>query len=188
MIRPQSTRVTDHRSYAGQIAAGTLRTGDEIMILPSRSTTRITRIDTPSGPVPEAHAGLSVTVQLADDLDISRGDLLCHPHDTPTVSQELQALICWMDATRPLDPTRTYTIKHTTRTARATIHRLHHRLDINTLNEEPATTLNVNEIGHITLRTTTPLTYDPYQHNRTMGGFILIDDTTHQTVGAGTLT
>ncbi|MGC0380154.1 sulfate adenylyltransferase subunit 1 [Streptomyces sp. SAI-129] len=188
VIRPQSTRVTDHRSYAGQMAAGVLRTGDEVLVLPSRATTRITRINAPGGSVPEARPPMSVTVELADEFDISRGDLLCHPHDTPVVSQEFQALVCWMNESQALDPTQKYAVKHTTRTARAMVRQLGYRLDINTLREEPAKNLAVNEIGSVSLRTTVPLTFDSYRRNRTMGGFILIDESTNRTVGAGIVT
>jgi bifunctional enzyme CysN/CysC len=189
VIRPQSTVVTDYRGYAGQIASGILKPGDEVMILPSGFTTRITAIDTADGPLPEAFPPMSVTIRLADDLDIARGDLICRPHNTPTPAQNIDAMICWMDETRPLHPGAKYTIKHTTRTARALIKQLHYRLDINTLHrDETATTLTLNDIGRIHLRTTQPLLTDHYRRNRTTGGFILIDETTNRTVAAGMIT
>jgi bifunctional enzyme CysN/CysC len=189
VIRPQSTVVTDYRGYAGQIASGILKPGDEVMILPSGFTTRITGIDTADGPLSEAFPPMSVTIRLADDLDIARGDLICRPHNTPTPAQNIDAMLCWMDETRPLHIGGKYTIKHTTRTARALIKTLHYRLDINTLHrDETATTLTLNDIGRTQLRTTQPLLTDHYRRNRTTGGFILIDETTNRTVAAGMIT
>ena len=186
VIRPQSVHITDYRGYAGQVASGILKPGDEIMVLPSGFTSTIAAIDTADGPQPEAFPPMSVTIRLADDIDIARGDMICRPHNTPTVSQDIEAMICWMDETQPLHVGGKYTIKHTTRTARALIKNLHYRLNINTLHrDETATTLTLNDIGRIRLRTTQPLLADPYRRNRTTGGFILIDDTTNRTIAAG---
>ncbi|MFD5562313.1 sulfate adenylyltransferase subunit 1 [Kitasatospora griseola] len=185
VIRPQSVTVTDHRSYAGQVAGGVLRTGDEVLVMPSRTTTTITRIDSPSGPVTEARPPMSVTVQLSDKLDVSRGDLLCPPQDVPTVAGELEALVCWMDETAPLVPQQRYVLKHTTRRVRASVEAIDHQLDINTLHETPAAELTCNQIGRVRFRLTAPLVFDEYRRNRTLGGFILIDESTNHTVGAG---
>jgi bifunctional enzyme CysN/CysC len=186
VIRPQSTSVTDYRGYAGQVASGILKPGDEVMVLPSGFTTRITAIDTADGPVEEAYPPMSVTVRLADELDVSRGDLICRPHNQPAVAQDIEAMLCWMDESRPMSVGGRYAIKHTTRAARAVVRQLHYRLDVNTLHrDESADGLRLNEIGRVRLRTTVPLLADEYRRNRTTGGFIVIDETTNRTVGAG---
>jgi bifunctional enzyme CysN/CysC len=186
VIRPQSTVVTDYRGYAGQVASGVLKPGDEVMVLPSGMTSRIAGIDTADGPVDEAFPPMSVTVRLTDEIDISRGDMICRPHNAPAVAQDVEAMLCWMDETAPLRVGAKYTIKHTTRTARTVVRGLQYRLDVNTLHrDENAPQLALNEIGRVKLRTTVPLLADEYRRNRTTGGFILIDETTNRTVGAG---
>ena len=186
VIRPQSTVVQDYRGYAGQVASGVLKPGDEVMVLPSGFTTRITSIDTADGPVDEAYPPMSVTIRLADELDVSRGDLICRPNNKPSVAQDIEAMICWMDETRPMSVGGKYAIKHTTRSARAVVRDLHYRLDVNTLHRDDAADgLALNEIGRVRLRTTVPLLADDYRRNRTTGGFIVIDETTNRTVGAG---
>jgi bifunctional enzyme CysN/CysC len=186
VIRPQSTTVTDYRGYAGQVASGVMKPGDEVMVLPSGFTSRIAGIETADGPVEQAFPPMAVTVRLTDEIDISRGDLICRPNNTPSVTQDIEAMICWMDETRPLTVGGRYAVKHTTRTARAIVRGLHYRLDINTLHrDESATELRLNEIGRVRLRTTIPLLADDYRRNRTTGGFIIIDETTNRTVAAG---
>nr|WP_229399910.1 GTP-binding protein [Micromonospora okii] len=186
VIRPQSTTVTDYRGYAGQVASGVLKPGDEVMVLPSGFTSRIAAVETADGPVAEAFPPMSVTVRLTDEIDISRGDMICRPNNAPAATQDIEAMICWMDETRPLQVGGKYAIKHTTRTARAIIRGLHYRLDVNTLHrDENPTELTLNEIGRVRLRTTIPLLADEYRRNRTTGGFVIIDETTNRTVGAG---
>ncbi|WP_043963270.1 sulfate adenylyltransferase subunit CysN [Micromonospora harpali] len=186
VIRPQSTTVTDYRGYAGQVASGVLKAGDEVMVLPSGFTSRIAAVETADGPVEEAFPPMSVTVRLEDEIDISRGDMICRPHNAPTVAQDIEAMVCWMDETRPLTVGGRYAIKHTTRSARAIVRGLHYRLDINSLHrDETATDLKLNEIGRIRIRTTVPLLVDDYHRNRTTGGFVIIDEATNRTVGAG---
>ncbi|MEU5786435.1 sulfate adenylyltransferase subunit CysN [Micromonospora purpureochromogenes] len=186
VIRPQSTTVTDYRGYAGQVASGVLKPGDEVMVLPSGFTSRISAVETADGPVAEAFPPMSVTVRLEDEIDISRGDMICRPNNSPTVSQDIEAMVCWMDETRPLQVGGKYAIKHTTRSARAIVRGLHYRLDINTLHrDEAAGELKLNEIGRVRLRTTVPLLADEYRRNRTTGGFVIIDETTNRTVAAG---
>jgi bifunctional enzyme CysN/CysC len=186
VIRPQSTTVTDYRGYAGQVASGVLKPGDEVMALPSGLTSTIAGIDTADGPVDEAFPPMSVTIRLTDEIDISRGDMLCRPHNAPTVAQDIEAMICWMDETAPLRVGAKYAIKHTTRSARTVIRGLQYRLDVNTLHrDETALDLGLNEIGRVRLRTTVPLLADEYRRNRMTGGFILIDESTNRTVGAG---
>ncbi len=185
VIRPMSDDWHDYRGYAGQVAGGVLKKGDEVMVLPSGFTSTITSVETADGEVPEAYAPMSVTVRLADEIDISRGDLICRPHNRPRVSQDIDAMICWMDESAPLQVGRKYAIKHTTRTARCLVKELQYRLDINTLHrDESAQALTLNEIGRVRLRTTVPLLHDPYSRNRATGGFILIDEGTNRTVGA----
>ncbi|MEV0567039.1 sulfate adenylyltransferase subunit CysN [Dactylosporangium sp. NPDC050588] len=186
VIRPQSTTVADYRGYAGQVASGVLKPGDEVMVLPSGFTTRITHIETADGPLQEAYPPMSVTIRLADEIDIARGDLICRPNNAPAVAQDIEAMICWMDESRPLTVGAKYSIKHTTRSARTVIRGLQYRLDVNTLHrDESATSLGLNEIGRVKLRTTVPLLADQYRRNRTTGGFIIIDEATNRTVGAG---
>ena len=186
VIRPQSTTVTDYRGYAGQVASGVLKPGDEVMVLPSGFTSTIAGIDTADGPVDQAFPPMSVTVRLADELDISRGDMICRPHNAPAVAQDVEAMICWMDESHPLRVGAKYTIKHTTRTARAVVRGLQYRLDVNTLHrDDTATELALNEIGRVRLRTTVPLLADEYRRNRTTGGFIIVDETSNRTVAAG---
>ena len=185
VIRPQSDAWHDYRGYAGQVASGVLKPGDDVMVLPSGLTTRIAAIDTADGPVEEAYAPMSVTVRLADDLDVSRGDLICRPHNAPMMTQDVEAMVCWM-IDKPLRPGAKLAIKHTTRSARAVVRELRYRLDVNTLHrDEDATELALNDIGRIKLRTTQPLFADEYRRNRTTGGFILVDEATNATAGAG---
>ncbi len=185
VIRPQSSRYPDYRGYAGQVASGVLKPGDEVMVLPSGFTSQIASIETADGPVAEAYPPMSVVVRLTDELDIARGDLICRPHNAPRPAQDIDALICWMDESTPLTAGRKYAVKHTTRSARAVVKELQYRLDVNTLHrDEQAQSLALNEIGRVRLRTTVPLLADEYRRNRTTGGFIVIDEATNRTVGA----
>ncbi|TDE07473.1 sulfate adenylyltransferase subunit CysN [Jiangella asiatica] len=188
VIRPQSLQHADYRAYAGQVAGGVLKPGDEVMVLPSGFTTRITSIDTAEGPVAEAFAPMSVTIRLEDEIDISRGDLICRPHNQPSVAQNIDAMVCWMAET-PLVPGQKLAIKHTTRSARVLVKELQYRLDVNSLHrDDTATQLGLNDVGRVRLRTTVPLLADEYRRNRSTGGFILIDESTNRTVGAGMIT
>ncbi|MEQ7128249.1 GTP-binding protein [Actinopolymorpha sp. B11F2] len=185
VIRPHSNDYHDYRGYAGQIVGGVLKPGDEVMALPSGLTSRVTHIDTADGPIDEAYPPMSVTVQLADNLDISRGDMICRPHNAPHAAQNVDAMVSWM-VDKPLEPGQRILVKHTTRTAKAIVKDLHYRLDVNTLHrDETAGQLGLNEIGRIDLRVAQPLFVDEYRRNRWTGGFILIDEATNVTVGAG---
>lgn len=189
VIRPQSDAWHDYRGYAGQVAGGVLKKGDEVMVLPSGFTSRIAAVETADGEVDEAYPPMSVTVRLEDEIDISRGDMICRPHNKPQVTQDVDAMICWMDETSQLQVGRKYAIKHTTRTARTIVKGLNYRLDVNTLHrDEGATSLGLNEIGRVKLRTTQPLLCDDYSRNRATGGFVLIDEGTKRTVAAGMIT
>ncbi|WP_232822567.1 sulfate adenylyltransferase subunit 1 [Glycomyces dulcitolivorans] len=186
VIRPHSSDNHDYRGYAGQIASGVMKPGDEVMVLPSGFTSRIASIETADGPLAEAFPPLSVTVRLEDELDVSRGDMLCRPGNQARVSQDIEAMVCWMDEARPLRLRGKYAIKHTTSDARAIVKDVQYQLDINTLHrDESATELSLNEIGRVTLRTTKPLLCDDYRRNRSTGGFIIIDESDNRTVGAG---
>jgi bifunctional enzyme CysN/CysC len=185
VIRPHNDAHHDYRGYAGQLAAGVLRVGDEVVVQPSGLTSKVDAIDTYDGPVDEAYPPMSVTVRLEDDIDISRGDMLCRPHNQPTVGQDIEAMVCWL-TDRPLQPNGRYALKHTTRTARAVVKDLRYRLDINTLHrDEECTGLGLNEMGRVHLRVTAPLMFDDYRRDRATGSFILVDETTNATAGAG---
>ena len=189
VIRPQRAEHRDYRGYAGTVAAGVLRPGDEVVLLPSGLTTRIERIDTADGPVDEARPTMAVTVVLVDDIDVSRGDMICAQLDRPVITQDIDAQLAWMDAEAPLAVRRPYILKHSTRAVRAMVTELHHRLDVGTLDvDTSADRLELNEIGRVTLRTTEPLFVDDYHRNRATGSFVLIDETTHQTAAAGMIT
>jgi bifunctional enzyme CysN/CysC len=189
VIRPQSSTHRDYRGYAGQVAGGVLKPGDEVTILPSGFSTRIAGIDTMDGPVEEAFPPMSVILRLEDELDISRGDMICRPHNQPQAAQDIDAMICWMDESQSIRPGTKLGLKHTTRNARALVRDLQYRLDVNTLHrDEAAGELKLNEIGRVTLRTTQPLFCDEYGRNRLTGGFVLFDEGTNRTVAAGMIT
>jgi bifunctional enzyme CysN/CysC len=176
---------SDYRGYAGQVAGGVLRPGDEVLVLPSERVTTVAGIDTFDGPLDAAFPPMSVTVRLADDLDVSRGDLICRPADRPALARDLVADVCWM-ADAPLRPGGRYAIKHATHTARAIVDALDDRVDVSTFGREPAPPeLALNDIGRVRLRTSKPLAFDPYARNRATGSFILIDEATNDTLGAG---
>jgi len=186
VLRPHTDEFHDYRGYAGRIAAGVFKPGDEVMVLPSGFTSTISSIDTFDGPVQEAFAPMSVTIRLADEIDVSRGDMICRPHNQPTSSQDVDAMVCWLSESAALTPRAKLGIKHTTRTARAMVKELHYQLDVNTLHRhEGVPQLGLNEIGRVTLRTTQPLFFDEYRRSRETGSFILIDESTNATVGAG---
>jgi bifunctional enzyme CysN/CysC len=189
VVRPQDQvnhDLHDYRGYAGTIAGGVLKPGDEVVVLPSGLTTTIASIDTVTGPVDEAFAPMAVTVRLADDVDVSRGDMLCRVRNRPHVGQDLEAMVCWLTQDTELRAGAKLAIKHTTRWGRALVKDLQYRLDVNTLHrDEMADSLWLNEIGRVQLRTTVPLFFDEYRRNRTTGSFILVDEVTNNTVGAG---
>jgi len=186
VLRPYSSEMPDYRGYAGTVAGGAFKPGDEVLVLPSGFTSKVKTIDTADGPIDEAYAPMSVTITLTDDIDISRGDMICRPHNQPRVTQDVEAMVCWMDETSALRPRTKLGIKHTTRSARALVKDLQYRLDVNTLHrDEDADELALNEIGRVTLRTTLPLFCDEYRRNRGTGSFILIDEDTNATVAAG---
>ncbi len=188
IIRPQSDAFHDYRGCAGKVASGVFRPGDEVMALPSGLTTTIASIDIGGEPVESAFPPMSVAMQLADDIDVSRGDMICKPGNKPMVTQDLNAMIVWMHQT-PMVPGKKYAIKHTTNSARCVIKDLAYRMDIQTLQrDEGATELGLNEIGRVNLRITKPLLCDTYRTCRQTGSFIIIDEATNVTAGAGLIT
>ena len=184
VIRPMSTERPDYRGYAGTLAAGTLRVGDEVVTLPSGRRTTVEALETFDGPLDEAVAGQALTVRLADELDVSRGDMIVAADAPPVVTSAFEATVCWM-ADTPLTSGQRVLVKHTTRTVKAQVQQLHDRLDVTQLLPEPADALRLNDIGRVTLRTASPLAVDPYTQDRTTGAFIVIDEATGTTVGAG---
>lgn len=192
VIRPRTDRHHDYRGYAGQLMGGVLRPGDEVVVLPAGLVTKVRAVDTFEGPAAEAFPPMSVTVVLEDDLDVSRGDMICRVHNQPTVRQDLDVMVCWLAGSLgggggpTLTPGSRWVLKHTTRTARAVVRDLRYRLDVNTLHrDESATALNLNDVGRVTLRVTSPLMFDDYRRNRATGSLILIDEATNATAGAG---
>jgi len=185
VIRPKSDDYHDYRGYAGRVSGGVLKPGDEVLVLPSGYTSKISAIDLFETEIDEAYPPMSVTVRLEDDIDVSRGDMICRPQNAPSPSQDIDAMICWMSSA-PLRPRQKLSIKHTTRSARALIKDIQYRLDVNSLHRDLDTKeLGLNEIGRVQLRTTVPLLCDSYETNRTTGSFILIDEATGVTVGGG---
>ncbi len=186
VIRSQSAENPDFRGYAGTVASGVLRPGDDLLVLPSGMTSRIASILTPEGELAEAFPPMAVVITLEDDIAVSRGDVLCRPNNRPMLTHDLEATVCWMDERSALSEGKSYFLKQSTRTVRATAETLQYRLDVNGLHrDEEATALEINEIGRVSFRCTEPLMVDDYTTNRTTGSFIVIDPTTNATVGAG---
>ncbi|MEI7624632.1 MAG: GTP-binding protein [Actinomycetota bacterium] len=185
VIRPQDADHPDYRGYAGRVAGGSLARGDDVVILPSGRSSRVAGIDTLDGDLDRASAPMSVTVLLEDDIDVARGDMIVTGEELPLVTSQLRARICWM-AQSPLRVGDRYVIKHTTRSVRAVVDGVEDRLDIETLRpDQSAEELLLNDIGAVSLRLSGPLVVDPYSSNRETGSFILIDESSNDTVAAG---
>jgi bifunctional enzyme CysN/CysC len=188
VIRSQTPETPDFRGYAGTVASGVLRPGDDVLVMPSGTSSRIASIVTADGEVSEAFPPMAVVITLEDDIAVSRGDILCRPNNQPSVTHDLDATVCWMDDRLSLTEGRAYFLKHSTRTVRATAQALQYRLDVNGLHrDEAAAALKLNEIGRVSFRCTEPLLVDDYTINRTTGSFIIIDPATNATVGAGVI-
>ena len=185
VIRPMSDEFHDFRGYAGRIAGGVLKPGDEVTVLPSGFGSRIKSISTMNGNIEEAFAPMSVTVTLEDEIDISRGDMLVREHNKPHIDQDLDVMLCWMND-KKLVPNGKYAVKHTTNDARCLVKEVQYKVDVNTLhrNEEDRE-VGMNDIARVKLRTTKPLFFDRYTRNRVTGSLILIDEATNETVAAG---
>ena len=189
VIRPHRHEFPDYRGYAGKVSGGLMKPGDDVVVLPSGFSSRIKSIQTQDGELEEAAPPSSVVVTLEDDIDVSRGDMICRPHNQPHASQDLDAMVAWMSEGPSLRPGAKYSIKHTTRWGKAMVKELQYRLDVNTLHRDAeATELTLNEIGRVRLRTTTPFFFDEYRRNRETGSFILVEEGTNNTVGAGMIT
>ena len=185
VIRPMSDEWHDFRGYAGRVAGGVFKPGDEVTVLPSGFTTRVKAIHSPEGELAEAFAPQSVCITLEEEIDISRGDTLVKTNNPPIVSQDIEAMICWFSA-KPMPPKAKLVIRHTTQETKAIIQEVKYHVDINTLHKvEGVDGFSMNDIGRITLRTAVPLIHDSYRRNRTTGSFILIDPGTNETVAAG---
>ncbi|MCB0776297.1 MAG: GTP-binding protein [Chitinophagaceae bacterium] len=185
VIRPQREGFLDYRGYAGRIASGILRKGDEVTVLPSGFTSRIKSIDTMTGEIPQAYAPMSVTITIEDDIDISRGDMIVRTHNLPEVKQEFDVMLCWLNSKSSV-PRAKYTIMHANNEQKAIIKEVVYKIDINTMGRNSGDTVfKMNDIGRVTLRTTKPLMLDTYRQNRVTGSIILVDEGTNETVAAG---
>jgi sulfate adenylyltransferase large subunit len=184
VIRPMAEEWHDYRGYAGQVASGVWRTGDEVVALPSGRRSRVAAVETADGPLDEAAPPLSVTIRLEDDLDVGRGDLLADPERAPAVARELEARVCWMSE-RPLEPRARLAIKAGTRWSRAVVDEIVSAVDVHALDDVPTERLQLNDIGVVRLRLAEPLAVDPYEANRATGAFVLADEATNDTVAAG---
>lgn len=185
VIRPQSDEYHDFRGYAGRIEGGILKSGDEVMALPSGFSTRIKTIETFDGPVDEGVPPMNVVMTLEDDIDISRGDMIVKPNNQPKVGQDIEMMVCWLNEKKLVSGGK-YTIRQTTKEARCIVKDIRYKVDINTLHKiEDDLTVGLNDIARIFIRTTQPLFYDSYKKNRATGSIIMIDEFTNETVGAG---
>lgn len=187
VVRPQSDEYHDYRGYAGQIASGSVRPGDEIVVLPGGHRTTVAAVETADGELRAAEAPLSVVIRLADDIDVSRGDMVVAAARPAEVTREIVADVCWMSE-RPLVGRGRYLLRHTTREVTALVDQIVHRVDIHTLATESAPQLELNDIGRIVLRTSGPLAVDAYAADRATGSLIIIDESTNETLGAGMIT
>jgi bifunctional enzyme CysN/CysC len=174
----------NYRGFSGMIASGVVKKGDPIMVLPSRKLSKVLAIDTFEGELDHAHAPQSVTLRLNDEIDISRGDMLVHPDNVPSVATRFDAMLVWLSE-RALDRQKSYLLKHTTQIVRAEVEQIAYTKDLETLNETPATRLELNDIGRVTISSHRPIFFDGYKQNRMAGAFILVDSLTNNTVAAG---
>jgi sulfate adenylyltransferase subunit 1 len=185
VIRPNHDAHHDFRGFAGRIAGGVFKRGDEVVALPSGFSSRVKSIHGPDGELTSAFAPMSVAITLEDEIDLSRGDQLAKANNQPQVSQTIDAMICWFSE-KPLQSQGKYLIRHTTREAKCAIKAIRYKVNINTLHkQEGDVSLGMNDIGRIQIRSSVPLVFDAYRRNRTTGSFILVDEFTHATVGAG---
>jgi sulfate adenylyltransferase subunit 1 len=187
VCRPQDSAnpdLHDYRGFMGQVESGSIKAGDEVTVLPSGRTSRIKAVELGGAPIAEGVTEQSITLLLEDEVDISRGDMIVKSAEVPLARKELDAMICWLSET-PLSPARTYSIRHTTRTSKAKLNGIAYRVDVNSLEHADATQLAMNDIARVNLKLASPVFADPYTQNRATGAFIVIDDSTNNTVGAG---
>ncbi|MDG1845113.1 MAG: GTP-binding protein [Acidimicrobiales bacterium] len=186
VIRPPNDEYPDYRGYAGTVCGGVFKPGDEVIVLPSGLTSTVASLDSFDGPVSEAFGPMSITMRLTDNIEVSRGDMICRPNNQPKSSKDLQVMICWMSETLEFEPRMTMAIKHSTSTSQVTVTDLLYRINLDTLHREKnPQTLALNEVGRASLRSTQLLFFDEYRRNRNTGSFILIDEATNATVAAG---
>ncbi len=185
VTRPQSTEYPDYRGYAGRVAGGVFKPGDEVIALPSGFTSKIKSVETFENEEDEVYSPMSINMTLEEDIDISRGDMIAKPDNQPHVGQDIELMVCWLNK-KPLQPNGKYAVKHTTKDVRCIIKEVKYKVNINTLHRvEGDKEIGLNDIGRIHIRTTKPLFYDSYKRNRTTGSLILVDEFTNETVGAG---
>ncbi len=186
VIRPQSDKYHDFRGYAGRVAGGVFKPGDEVTVLPSGFTSKIKALESLNGEVQEAFAPLSITMTLEDEIDISRGDMIVKPNNQPEVKQDIDAMICWFSDSKKLQTRGKYILRHTTKEVKAVVKEVRYKVNINNLHKiEDDLEFSLNDIGRIAIRTSSPLFFDRYRQNRNTGSFILIDEGTNETVAAG---
>jgi sulfate adenylyltransferase subunit 1 len=186
VIRPNNDEFHDYRGYAGRVAGGVIKKGDDVMLLPSGFNTKIAKIDGPSGEQDEAFPPESVTILLEDDYDLSRGDMIVRTNNTPQVVQDVEIMLVWFDQNKPLQLKGKYALMHTTQKVRCIVKEIRYKLDINSLHRDIVDTqINMNDVARVVLRSTKPLFVDSYRKNRITGSLILIDEGTNKTVGAG---
>lgn len=187
VIRPHQDEYHDYRSYAGRVAGGIFRPGDKVTVLPSGLTSTIKSIETFEGPIDEAFSPMSVSINLEDDIDVSRGDMIVKNNNQPEVSQDIDVLMCWM-AARPPRPGAKYYLKSTTNEVMGIIKEVIYKIDINTMQRlDQDSDIKMNDMARVRMRTTRPLAFDEYRRNRITGSLILIDEATNETVAAGTI-
>src|SRR5205823_5274269 len=187
VVRPQSADAQDYRAYAGQVAGGVIRPGDEVIVLPGGQRSTVAGIDTFEGPVPADFPPMSVSLRLSNDVDVSRGSMIVRTHNQPTVSNRFECQLCWMSE-RPLDSSRRYIVKHTPQKAMVGMIDVRYRIDVETLHrDERAPTLELNDLGRVHVELSTPLVYDSYRRNRATGSLIMIDAASNETVAAGVI-
>ena len=185
ILRPQSKTHRDYRGYAGRVASGVFRLGDEVVVMPSGFTSKIKSINTSEGILKEAFAPMSVSMGLEDDIDIGRGDMIVRTNNKPNVSQDIEVMLCWLH-NKKAKPRTKYSIMHTSNKQKAMIKEIIYKIDIDSLERNTDNTdLNMNDITKVKIRTTKPLMYDSYRDNRITGSIILVDDATNETVAAG---
>jgi sulfate adenylyltransferase subunit 1 len=185
VIRPHSDEYHDYRGYAGRVAGGIFKKGDDITVLPSGFTSKIKEVETAGTPLEEAYSPMSITMTLEDNIDVSRGDMIVRTGNMPEISQDIDAMVCWMDEKNPIRINGKYTLIHTSRNCRCIIKEVVYKMDVNNLHKlEDDKEIHLNDIGRIRLRTTQPIFFDAYNRNRITGSFILVDEGSNVTVGA----